>query len=184
MSMSLKTNMESHVALLLSDFMTKEMPKMLLKVWMEKILTEENFELILHDMIGHNHLEENIGQDREVVIEDLDHVIVEEDQEAVHVIEDVEVAQDHVTEEEDPDLDLDQEINHVIDQEAAHEEEADLGANQKVEVEAKRLLEKKVVQDQDPNHEADLVQKILEIETEFKYRYIRALLSSLQIPFY
>merc|ERR1711887_491827 len=120
---------------------------MLLKVWMEKILTEENFELILHDMIGHNHLEENIGQDHEVVIEDLDHVIVEEDQEAVHVIEDVEVAQDHVTEEE----------------------EADLEANQKVEVEAKRLLEKKVVQDQDPNHEADLVQKILEIETEFKY---------------
>merc|ERR1712098_464956 len=134
--------MESHVVLLLSDFMIKEMPKTQLKVWMEKILMEENFELILRDMIDHNHLEEDIVQDREVVIEDQDHVIAEEDQEAVHVIEDVEVAQGHVTEGEDLDLDLDQEINHVIDQEAAHEEEADLEANQKVEVEAKRLLEK------------------------------------------
>merc|ERR1712176_1233488 len=55
-------------------------------------------------MIDHNHLEEDIGQDHEVVIEDQDHVIAGEDL----------------------DLDLDQEINHVIDQEAAHEEEADL----------------------------------------------------------
>ena len=66
------------------------------------------------------------------------------------MIVDVEVAQDRVTVEEDPDQDLDPEINREIDQEAALEEEADLEASPKIEVEAKRLLERRVVQDHDP----------------------------------
>ena len=70
------------------------------------------------------------------------------------MIVDVEVAQDRVTVEEDPDQDLDPEINREIDQEAALEEEADLEASPKIEVEAKRLLERRVVQDHDPNPEA------------------------------
>ena len=70
------------------------------------------------------------------------------------MIVDVEVAQDHVTVEEDPDQDLDLEINREIDQEAAPEEEADPEASPEIEVEAKRLLERRVAQDQDPNHEA------------------------------
>ena len=99
--------------------------------------------------------EEDNDQDLEVaIVEDQDHEIEDDDHEAALVIVDVEVAQDHVTVEEDPDQDLDQEINREIDQEAAQEEEADLEANPKIEVEAKRLLERKVAQDQDPNHEA------------------------------
>ena len=89
-----------------------------------------------------------------MIVEDLDHEIEDDDHAAALVIVDVEVAQDHVTVEEDPDQDLDQEINREIDQEAAQEEEADLEASPKIEVEAKRLLERKVAQDQDPNHEA------------------------------
>ena len=138
---------------------------------MEKILMDANSVLILLDTIDLNHVrfffflqfllfrniqhEEDNDQDLEVaIVEDQDHEIEDDDHEAALVIVDVEVAQDHVTVEEDPDQDLDQEINREIDQEAAQEEEADLEANPKIEVEAKRLLERKVAQDQDPNHEA------------------------------
>merc|ERR1719462_772614 len=85
----------------------------------------------------------------------------DEDHAAALVIVDVEVAQDHVTVEEDPDQDLDLEINRGIDQEAAPEEEADPEASPEIEGEAKRLLERRVAQDQDPNHEADLDQETL-----------------------
>jgi len=129
---------------------------------MEKILMDANSVLILLDTIDLNHHEEDNDQDLEVVIvEDLDHEIEDDDHAAALVIVDVEVAQDHVTVEEDPDQDLDQEINREIDQEAAQEEEADLEASPKIEVEAKRLLERRVAQDQDPNHEADLDQETL-----------------------
>ena len=101
--------------------------------------------------------EEDIDQDQEVaIVEDLDQEIEDEDHEAVLVTVDVEVAQDRATVEEDPDQDLDPEIDREIDQEAALEEEADLEASPKDEVEAKRLLERRVAQDQDPNHEAGM----------------------------
>lgn len=123
---------------------------------------DANSVLILLDTIDLNHHEEDNVQDQEVAIEeDLDQEIEDDDHAADLVIVDVEVAQDRVTVEEDPDQDLDPEINREIDQEAAQEEEADLEASPKIEVEAKRLLERRVVQDHDPNPEADLDQETL-----------------------
>merc|ERR1711887_314354 len=136
---SQKTNMESHAGLLLSASMIKGMLRTQLKVWMEKIWMDVNFELILLDTIGHSHPEDDNDQGREVVIADID--------------------PDHAIEEDDLDPDL--EINHEIDREAAREDEADPKASQKAAVEAKRLGERKVDPNQDPNLEADLVQKTL-----------------------
>jgi len=143
--------------------MTKEMPRTQLKVWMAKILMAVNSVWILLVMIDHNHHGEDNAPDQEVeIVEDLDPVIEEEDHEAVPVIEDVEVAQDHVTVEEDPDQDLDLEISPETDQEAALEEEADQEASPtEIEAEAKRLPERRVAQNQDPDHEADLDQETL-----------------------
>jgi len=127
---------------------------------MVKILMDVNSVLILLDMIDLHHLEEDNDQDPEVVIEDdQDRGIEEEDHVADLAIVDVEVAQDHATAEEDPVLDPDLEIGHAIDQEADQEDEVDPEANPKVEVEAKRLLGRRVAQNLDPNHEADLVQE-------------------------
>merc|ERR1712131_38464 len=107
---------------------------------MAKISMAVNSVLILLDTIDQHHHEEDIDQDQEVaIVEDLDQEIEDEDHEAVLVTVDVEVAQDRATVEEDPDLE----------------------ASPKDEVEAKRLLERRVVQDQDPNHEADLDQETL-----------------------
>lgn len=143
---------------------------------MAKTLMAVNSVLILLDTIDLNHHEEDSDQDLEVaIVEDLDHEIEDEDHAAVHEIEDVEVALDHVTVEEDLDQDLDPEINREIDQEAAPEEEADQEANPKIEVVAKRLLERKVVRE--PNHEADLDQETLATD---ELNSNRALLLSLQ----
>jgi len=160
---SQKTNMESHAGLLLSASMIKGMLRTQLKVWMEKIWMDVNFELILLDTIGRSHLEDDNDQGREVVIADIDpdHAIEDEDRAVALVIEDVDLALVRATEEDDHDLDPDLEINHEIDREAAREDEADPKASQKAAVEAKRLGERKVDPNQDPNLEADLVQKTL-----------------------